>query len=749
MSNNLSKRTTLRLLRLVFSIGFLCLLSAPVDAQTQPQVDLRGMNILIVHSLEGSAPVFVETDKGLITKLESGGIPRVNQFIETLDLRRNPGREHRRLLVEQMRVRYGHRKLDMIITMYPEAVEFVLRDCRDTFAGVPLLALYLPQSFELPERDRLIIGHSATRDIIGTLEIALKLVPGVKRVYVVSGSHPNDRAVEDQAHRDLKKWETRLEFLYLNHMSFKDILTTLSRAPRDSVLLLLIFSQDIAGIGYTAPDVTRQLNQVSTVPIFGLLDAGLGFGITGGSLINFERIGNKAGEMVLDLLKQVPPPVNVAGALNVPPLPMFDWRQLRRWNLSEAALPKGSVVINREVTIWDFRYYIFGGFVIILAQTLLVIGLLVQRGRKRMAEKSLWQKTQELDEFFNVSLDILSIANTDGFFLRLNPAVERVLGYTREELTAQPLFEFIHPDDVEKTREAISALRSQEKLFSFHNRYRCKDGSYRWLEWSANAVGDRIYAAARDLTERNRAELEALEARRELTRMDRLSRMGELTASIAHELNQPLTSILSNAGAALRFIKSGSLDMNELTEILEDIARDDKRAANIIRSLRSLVGPKDEEREVINMNDLLAETIALFNSEAIIHKIRLEGQFEDSLPSVTANRVQLQQVVINLLMNAAESMKEHEHKRITVATRTVDGNKIQVAVRDSGTGISEQELGRIFEPFFTTKRSGLGMGLSLARSIIEAHAGHIWAENNPDGGTTFYFDLPGMPHFSQ
>jgi two-component system sensor kinase FixL len=222
--------------------------------------------------------------------------------------------------------------------------------------------------------------------------------------------------------------------------------------------------------------------------------------------------------------------------------------------------------------------------------------------------------------------------------------------------------------------------------------------------------------------------------------------MGELTASLAHELNQPLTSILSNARAALRFIEADRLDTEELKEILEDIAKDDKRAGDIIRSLRSMVKLEESEKELIEMNDLLSKTVTLFNSEAIMRNIRIEIECEDSLPLIRADRTQLQQVLINLLMNAAESMadEDYEHRKVVVKTHAVDGNGIQVAVRDYGPGVHKLELEKIFEPFFTSKRTGLGMGLSLARSIIEAHTGKIWAENDPDKGATFYFEIPGL-----
>ncbi len=376
---------------------------------------------------------------------------------------------------------------------------------------------------------------------------------------------------------------------------------------------------------------------------------------------------------------------------------------------------------------------------------MLVIGLLVQRNLKKKAESSVRQKTEELDQLFNVTLDLLCIANTDGYFLRLNPAVERVLGYAREELMARPLFDFVHPDDVDRTREAVSVLGSQQKLFLFENRYRCKDGTYRWLEWSSVPAGKLIYAAARDITERKRTEQEAFDARRELTRMERLSRMGELSASLSHELNQPLTAILSNTRAALRFLQAGKLDPGELEEILQDIVKDDKRAGDIIRNLRAMVKPEEGEQELTSINDVLHETVALFRSEAIIRNVRIETDLADALPPLHINKVQIQQVLINLMTNAAESMTGDESAEKVIVLRTAASGEgvVKVAVRDFGSGIEEQELHKIFEPFFTTKRSGLGMGLSLSRSIIESHGGHIWAENNPDRGMTFYFDLPG------
>ena len=545
---------------------------------------------------------------------------------------------------------------------------------------------------------------------------------------------------------------------------------------------------------------------------------------------------------------------------------MFDWRQLERWNLSEGALPKGSVVINREFTLWDFKYYIIGVLAFCLAESALIIFLVVQRRRKKVAE-------EELNQFFNVSLDLLCIANTDGYFLRLNPAWERTLGYTREELMAKRFLEFVHPDDLGGTREAVSILVSQQKVFSFENRYRCKDGTYRWLQWSAAPAGKLIYAAARDVTEgkrteemlresqerfsqvaetvgdfiwevdsnglyrytspsvekilgytpgeligkmhfydlfvpevreelktaafsvfatkqefrafpnpkiskegkvvhletsgvpvldetgnllayrgadtdvteRKQIESEASHARREMLRMERLSRMGELVASLAHELNQPLAAILSSAQAALRFLQSTTPDLDLFRSILKNIVQDDKRAAGVITSLRSMVKREEREKELLDINEVLRETLTLFRGEAIIRNVEIKTGFDSTLPPVSADKIQLQQVVLNLVMNAAEAMSEmpSQQRRILLRTQATD-HGIQVTVRDFGPGINLAKLNDIWQPFFTTKSMGMGMGLSVSGSIIRAHGGRIWAENNPDGGATFVFEIPVM-----
>jgi len=643
-----------------------------------------------------------------------------------------------------MRLRYSQRKLDMIITMYPEALEFVLEDCRDIFPDVPILALYLPQGFELPKTNRRLIGHSALLDIVGTLDTALNLLPRARRVYVVSGTHEVDKMVENQARGDFKKWEGRLEFRYLSGMAFEEVLAALSTAFPDTIILLLVYTKDTSGRSYTSPNVTQQLSQVSAAPIFGLLDAALGYGLVGGSLINFERIGAKAGELVLDAFGSTRSVENIRGFLDVPPARMFDWGQLRRWNLSESALPKGSIVVNREFTFWDLKYYIIGVVAFVIAQSFLIAGLLIQKRRKRSAEESLRQKTEELDQFFNLSLELLCIAKTEGYFSRLNPAWERSLGYRREELMTKRFLDFVHPDDLERTQKALSSLASQQKVIYFENRYRCKDGTYRWLEWNSAPAGNLIYGAARDVTERLKEEVEARQHRDELAHVTRVAMMGELTTSLAHEINQPLTAILSNAEAAQRFLSQASPDIGEVRQILEDIIRDDRRANDVVRKVRALVKKEKLRVETLDLNEVILAVVDLIQADSLLQGLSIATDLSPRVAAIHGDGIQLQQVILNLILNGAAAMRNSPsgHRKIIVRTAMLDGRAVKAFVKDFGTGIDENNIDRLFEPFYTTKPEGLGMGLSISQTIIKAHGGTMEAWNNPEGGATFAFTLP-------
>ena len=292
-----------------------------------------------------------------------------------------------------------------------------------------------------------------------------------------------------------------------------EILKKVAQLPTKTAILYTNVAADSTGKTYIPRDVALMISRSANAPVFGLYETLLAEdGIVGGIILNHRLEGERAVRSAMEILRgQLPSkPLTI---LPAPLVPMFDWLQMKRWGFKESALATNAIILNKPVSAWEmYRFYGIVALAFVLAQSFLIVGLLVQRRRKKVAEESLRQRTEELDQFFNVSLDLKCIANTDAYFLRLNPAWERTLGYTLEELMANPFLEFVHPDDLSSTREAVSTLESQQKVISFENRYRCKDGTYRWLEWISAPAGKLIYAAARDVTERKQAE-ENLEER--------------------------------------------------------------------------------------------------------------------------------------------------------------------------------------------------------------------------------------------
>ena len=265
-------------------------------------------------------------------------------------------------------------------------------------------------------------------------------------------------------------------------------------------------------------------------------------------------------------------------------------------------------------------------------------------------------------------------------------------------------------------------------------------GSNRVYEAHIVRVGpDHLLVVARDMTDRKDAE----EARQSLAHNARLAILGELTAMIAHEVNQPLGAILSNAEAAERLLDSREAPLNEVREILADIRKDDLRASDAIRGVRALLQKREMQMQSLDVNEVISNVLGLVTADALRRRVQIQREFGVLLPLVPGDAAHLQQVVLNLVLNAMDAVEKNggAERRIIVRT-ALNTDRIQVSVQDSGPGIPGEQISRIFAAFFTTKPDGMGLGLSMARSIIEAHGGHIWAENSRNGGATFHFALP-------
>jgi PAS domain S-box-containing protein len=322
---------------------------------------------------------------------------------------------------------------------------------------------------------------------------------------------------------------------------------------------------------------------------------------------------------------------------------------------------------------------------------------------------------------------------------------------TDEEPTVDRLADFVHPDDRDAWRRGIrEALESDQPLYT-EFRVMPPDGDVRWIvsrgRIHAGVAGapKRLLGVSIDITERKRIEGEFDRLRGELAHVGRVTTVGGMTTAIAHELNQPLTAIMSNAHAGERFLAEREPPLDEIREILRDVMEDARRAGDVIQRLRSLLRKEEPRRIPLDLNVTVRELMALTRSDTLLRNVAIELDLEADLPPVRGDRVQLQQVVLNLVLNGLEAMgQQAEGGRMRVRTaRTHEA--VCVSVQDNGTGIPDGILSRVFEPFRTTKPAGLGMGLAISRSIVETHRGRIWAENNPDRGATFHFSLPICP----
>jgi C4-dicarboxylate-specific signal transduction histidine kinase len=252
-----------------------------------------------------------------------------------------------------------------------------------------------------------------------------------------------------------------------------------------------------------------------------------------------------------------------------------------------------------------------------------------------------------------------------------------------------------------------------------------------------------VLASVVDITERRRVERMTARQRDELAHLSRVAMLGELSGSLAHELNQPLTAILSNAQAAQRFLAQSPPRVDKLAEILTDIVKCDHRAGAVIQRLRSLLRKEDAQRHPLDPNEVVEDSLRLMRSDLLYRHVTVSTDLAEALPAVSGDRNQLQQVLLNLVINACDAMDGQEaDRRLLVRTRATVHGKVEVCVADRGAGIPGANVERIFEPFVTTKATGMGLGLAICKSIVEAHGGRLWATNNADCGATLHCELP-------
>jgi PAS domain S-box-containing protein len=342
------------------------------------------------------------------------------------------------------------------------------------------------------------------------------------------------------------------------------------------------------------------------------------------------------------------------------------------------------------------------------------------------------------------------LVGSDRRYLAANPAFQKMTGYSEAELRRISPADITHEDD-QATTDAIITAHYAGEPYRGHlvKRYRRKDGGVTWAEvdgFLAPGPASTLFLAgvSVDITERKLAEEALRDARADVERMARLTTMGELTASIAHEINQPLAAIVTQSEAALRFLDRDEPDLGEVQDALSSIRRDGMRASEVIRGLRALARKSGPQLARLDIDDVIGQVLAISRGELLRHNVVLRTELASGERPVLGDRVQLQQVLLNLMMNSIEAMSgvTERTRELSVSSTLAEPGSVLVVVEDSGTGLDPAIAERMFQPFFTTKPDGLGMGLAICRSIVEAHGGRLWVSPREPHGADVRFTVP-------
>jgi two-component system sensor kinase FixL len=369
--------------------------------------------------------------------------------------------------------------------------------------------------------------------------------------------------------------------------------------------------------------------------------------------------------------------------------------------------------------------------------------------KRKMAEEELRESEVRFRTVADAAPVLIWMSGPDKLCTFFNTGWLNFTGRTLEQELGNKWAEGVHDDDFARCLEVYVKSFDARQPFTMEYRLRRNDGEYRWVldigtpRFAPDGAFLGYIGSCIDISDRKLAELEVQRHRADLAHLGRVALMGEMSASFAHELNQPLAGILSNAAAGRRFIDRGNVTLPELRELLVDISADGRRAGEVVRGIRSMVKKRETVRQKMDLNEAVKKVVHIVHPDAVLRSCEVTTSLERNLPAIAGDPIQLQQVLINLVINAFDAMRDTpvEKRKVEIKTEGNGNGAIRTSVRDYGIGILEETRLRLFDPFFTTKPEGLGMGLAIVRSIVESHAGTIAAENVEGGGARFYFTL--------
>jgi PAS domain S-box-containing protein len=706
--------------------------------------------VLLLHGGEKDTPANEVMDRIIRARLKEGAGRPVEIYTEYLDVSRFPDKKYQQLNSHYLREKYAGRRIDLVVSIFGYMVESLRSQQEDGAQIFPSSTMII---CGVDERTP---GHAGPEPETAqtlrvfvfkdTLNAALRMHPGARRVVVVGGTYDGDKSVEAKAREELKEFEGRVDFTYLTNHSIEEILGEVGNLPPQTIILYLQMFRDGAGKHFYPKDALVLIARAANAPVYSLSDTFLGTGTIGGYVYSYEANAEKAAELALRVLngdRSLQAPLIANGVI----APVFDWRQLKRFGVSEASLPPGSIVRYREPSFWDlYKWRIIGAASLCFIEALLILALLIQRAKRKRAEKG----RRFLAAIVESSTDAIIGLNLDRKIVSWNPGAVKLFGHSAREAVGRDISMLVPSDRHREMESILGQVRSGGMVEQIETARRRKDGSMVDVSISAapiqNERGEIAGAAAiiRDITKRKQAEEALRKAQAELVHVDRVAALGELAASIAHEVNQPLAAIVGNADLCLNWLASERPNLEEAREALADILQDGNRASQVLARIRTLIKKGAPQKASLGINEVIGEVVALVSHEAARREVRIETELGVNLPPVLGDRVQLEQVLLNLIMNGLDAahMMADSDRKIVIRSSEDSAGGVLVAVQDSGPGIEPKDLEQIFAAFYTTKPEGLGMGLAICRSIINDHGGQLCAVANDGRGATFQFALP-------
>ncbi|HEY5073820.1 MAG TPA: ABC transporter substrate binding protein [Pyrinomonadaceae bacterium] len=731
---------------LIIGIVVLVLNNWSVNAQGPPR------RVLLLYPFDNAQPATVNAGAAVRKRLLDRSPSKIDIAAEFLDLARFPSAADELRLARYLADKHASAPPDIIMPLNSEALRFATKYRGIIAPNVPIVfCCVTPDRATAGNRPKDITGVYSHFDVGKTIALAQQLQPAARNLVVISGSSEIDRRWLAVLRKDIEPYENSFNTEYWIGVPYKSLLERASHLARETIIIFVTDFDDTTGEPLSPAQVVEALAPVASAPIYGPSDTYLGRGVVGGYMDSFELMGASAADLALEILAGRNPS-SIDPQLSANRNFLVDARQLARWQLSEKNLPADTIVAFKKPTLWEeHRYVVLATFFVILLQTIMITALLVQMFARRRAEVSLRESEERWRSVFEMSTVGVALADHNFKFQATNAAFQAMLGRTDEELRG------LTPLDIcaEEEREPLKLLFEQvrkgtQPSYETVQEYRHAGGASVWVQayvsrMQSNESKPPLFLATTiDITARKRAEAASRDALSDLARVARLTAMGEMTASIAHEINQPLGAIVTDGSAGLRWLANATPDIDEARACLTRIVKDGHRASQVISGIRTMLQKGSDTREPLDINELVCDVLTFARGEIESERIVVRTEFEENLSQVLVDRVQLQQVVLNLVMNGIDAMATLRDRARVLKLRSAQAGSSSLAltVEDAGTGIDQNIVGRIFEAFFTTKKNGTGMGLSICRSIVAAHGGRLSVSPGDSHGSVFHLELP-------